>query len=85
MVKTYHGDVQICAPKSEMVSCTKMSYIENCERSGKQRRSKSRGVPENTEGRSLFLRRTASYVGVGFCTTGVERCLKINAQSHLTR
>ena len=85
MVKM-HPDVQICAVKSKKVSCTKMSYIENCERSGKQRRSESsRGVPKNTEGRSLFLRRTASYVGVGFCTTGVERCLKINAQSHLTR
>jgi hypothetical protein len=28
MVKTHH-DVQICAVKSEKVSCTKMSYFEN--------------------------------------------------------
>jgi hypothetical protein len=73
MVKTHH-DVQICAVKSEEVSCTKMSYFENCERSGKQRRSKSRGVPKNTDGRSLFLRRAASCVGVDFGTPGVERC-----------
>ena len=81
MVKTHH-DVQICAVKSENVSCTKMSYFENCERSGKQRRSESRGVPKNTEGCSSFLRHTALYVGVGFGTTGVERRSKINAQSH---
>jgi hypothetical protein len=71
-----------CAVKLEKVCCTKMCHVENCERSGKQRRSESRSVPKNTEGRSSFLRRTALYVGVGFGTTGVERCSKINAQSH---
>jgi hypothetical protein len=59
-----------------------MCYFDNGERSGKQRRSESRGVPKNPEGRSSFLRRTASYVGVAFGTTGVERRSKINAQSH---
>ncbi len=39
MVKTQH-DVQICAVKSEKVSCTKMCYFENCERSGKRERAR---------------------------------------------
>ncbi len=37
-------DVQICAVKSKKVSCTKVCYFENCERSGEMRRSESRGV-----------------------------------------
>jgi hypothetical protein len=84
MVK-YHHDVQICAVKLEKVSCTKTCYFDNCDMSGKQRRSESRSVPRNTEGRSSFLRRTASYVGVDFGTPGGERCSKINAQSRVLR
>ena len=74
--------MQICAVKLEKVSCTKTCYFDNCDMSGKQRRSESRSVPRNTEGRSSFLRGTASYIGVGFGTMGVECGLKINAQSH---
>ena len=62
MVKSHH-DVQICAVKLEKVSCTKLCYFDNCEKSaGKQRRSESRDVPRNTEGRSLLLRQTYSVV-----------------------
>jgi hypothetical protein len=81
MVKTQH-DVQICGVKLVKVSCTEMCYFENCEKSEKQRRNKSRSVPRNTEVCSTFLRRTASYDGVSFGTTGVECRSKINAQSH---
>jgi hypothetical protein len=84
MVKSHH-DVQICAVKLEKVRCTKMCYFDNYEKSGKQRRIQSRGVPRNTEGCSLFLRRAASCVGVGFGTRGVEHRSKIHAQSHGVR
>jgi hypothetical protein len=66
------------------VSGTKMINFDNCEMFREKRRSESRGVYQ----RRIWLLHSSyrgvvvSYVGVGFCTTGVERRLKINAQSH---
>jgi hypothetical protein len=72
MVKTQH-DVQICAVKSEKVSCTKYVILRIVRRVRDERKREVRktgSVPKNTEGRSSFLRHTASYRCCGFWYDG---------------
>ena len=76
MVKTQH-DVQICAVKSEKVSCTKMCYFENCERSQWETRESERSERQGVFQRTLrdaprFSDVQRRIVAVGFGTTGVE-------------